>query len=233
LQAMLAAAQLISSGVVNDAVVLGIELNNRFSISGFAAMQLLTPSTPKPLGTGRDGIALGEAVAVLHLSAVPARWRMCGGNSTVDGRDPTGAIPLAVAQLCAQALVASGLESADIDLIKLQAAGSPISDANELAGLAQVFDPLPALVTLKSAIGHTLGASGAAEIALLTACLENDIWPRLGYTLDSSLPACFSVSSPASVRYLLAEILGFGGGYAAVIMEDTSAPPHSASRHKA
>ena len=77
LQAMLAAQQLIGAGYANDAVVLGVELYNRFSISGFAAMQLLTPGKPKPLGAGRDGIVLGEAVSALHLSSQPARWRLC------------------------------------------------------------------------------------------------------------------------------------------------------------
>jgi 3-oxoacyl-[acyl-carrier-protein] synthase I len=125
LQAMLAATKLIASGVVNDAVVLGIELHNRFSISGFAALQLLTPTAPKPLGSGRDGIALGEAAAVLHLSSRPARWQMRGGNSIVDGRDPTGTIPLTVAELSRQALAAAGLEPA----------ASPVTSFTSFIGL--------------------------------------------------------------------------------------------------
>ncbi|MDO8291671.1 MAG: beta-ketoacyl synthase N-terminal-like domain-containing protein [Gallionella sp.] len=223
LQAILAAYKLIGAGSVKDAVVLGVELTNRFSISGFAAMQLLTPGKPKPLGSGRDGIVLGEAVAALHLSSQPARWRLCGGSNLVDGRDPTGAIPQTVTQMCNQALAASGLAASDIDLIKLQAAGSPVNDVNELTGLAAAFDPLPPLVTLKAAIGHTLGASGAAEIALLMACLEADIWPHADYPHDPGLRAGLARSRPDSVRYILADILGFGGGHAAVILEDTDA----------
>jgi len=223
LQAILAASKLISTGSVKDAVVLGVELFNRFSISGFAAMQLLTPGKPKPFGLGRDGIALGEAVAALHLSSQSARWRVCGGSNLVDGRDPTGAIPQTVTQMCKQALATSGLAASDIDLIKLQAAGSPANDVNELTGLAAAFDPLPPLVTLKAAIGHTLGASGAAEIALLTACLEANIWPHADYQHDPSLCAGLARSKPESVRYILADILGFGGGHAAVILENTCA----------
>ena len=223
LQALLSASKLISSGSVNDAVVLGVELANRYSVSGFAAMQLLTPGTPKPLGLNRDGITLGEAVAVLHLSNRPARWQMCGGSHIVNGRDPTGAIAQTVTQMCVQALAASGLEAGDIDVIKLQAAGSPTNDANELTGLAAAFEALPPLVTLKAAIGHTLGASGAAEIALLTACLEANIWPHSDYPLDPDLPAGLAHIRPNSVRFVLADILGFGGGHSAVILEDTHA----------
>jgi len=223
LQALLSVSKLISSGLVNDAVVLGVELSNRFSISGFAAMQLLTPSKAKPLGLNRDGITLGEAVSVLHLSSQPARWHLCGGGHIVDGRDPTGAIPQTVTQMCEQALAASGLKPFDIDLIKVQAAGSQVNDVNELTGLAAAFESLPPLVTLKAAIGHTLGASGVAEIALLTACLEANIWPQPDYPIDPDLPAGLAYSAPASVRYVLANILGFGGGHTAVILEDTNA----------
>lgn len=186
-------------------------------------MQLLTPGKPKPLGLNRDGIALGEAVSVLHLSSQPARWHLCGGSNIVNGRDPTGAISQTVTQMCEQALAASGLETSDIDLIKLQAAGSPVNDVNELTGLAAAFESLPPLVTLKAAIGHTLGASGAAEIALLTACLEANIWPHPDYPLDPDLRAGLAHARPESVRYVLADILGFGGGHTAVVLEDTNA----------
>ncbi|HEY0664858.1 MAG TPA: beta-ketoacyl synthase N-terminal-like domain-containing protein [Gallionella sp.] len=221
LQALLAAVRLVGSGAADDAVVLGIELPNLFSISGFAAMQLLTPTRPRPLGAERDGIALGQAVAALHLSAQPARWRMRGGSNIVDGRDPTGAIPETVARMCERALADSGLQPSDIGLIKLQAAGSPANDANELEGMAAAFGTMPPLVTLKAALGHTLGASGAAEIALLTACLESGVWPRADYAHDPALRHQLASARPAAVRYVLADILGFGGGHAAVVIEDT------------
>ena len=230
LQALLSASSFISSGMTNDAVVLGVELANHYSVSGFAAMQLLTSSQPKPLGLDRDGIALGEAVSVLHLSSQPARWRLCGGSNIVDSRDPTGAIAQTVSNMCAQALAASGLQAPDIDLIKLQAAGSPLNDLKELTGLAVAFATLPTLVTLKAAIGHTLGASGAAEIALLTACLEANIWPRPDCLPDTGLGAGLAQPEIESVRYVLANILGFGGGHAAVILEDTNARLNARSR---
>lgn len=225
LQSIIAAQKLIGAGSVDDAVVLGVELSNRFSISGFAAMQLLTPDKPRPLGSGRDGIALGEAVAAIRLSSEPARWRLCGGSNLVDGRDPTGAIPQTVTEMCRQALAASNLAASDIGLIKLQAAGSQANDANELTGLAAAFGTLPPLVTLKAAIGHTLGASGAAEIALLMACLEAGVWPRPDYPRDPGLCAGLAHAVQEPVRHVLADILGFGGGHAAVVLEDTCARP--------
>ncbi len=223
LNALLSAAAMVRSGEAAHALVLGVELSNRLTVAGFGAMQLLSPDAARPFGADRNGLVLGEAVAALHLSATPARWRLAGGASIVDGRDPAGAVPGAVVAMCEQALAQSGLRAADIDLLKPQAAGSPASDAVEAAALKQVFDPLPPLVSLKPDIGHTLGAAGAAEIALLLGCLESGAWPATDYALDDTLQLALSPQPPARVRRLLAAIIGFGGGHAAVVLEDGAA----------
>ena len=145
------------------------------------------------------------------------------GSPDVDASDPAGAVSSAVATMCRQALARSGLKAGDIDLVKLQAAGSPHNDATELAGLRLAFERLPALVSLKGWIGHTLGAAGAAEIALLLACIEADVWPAPNYPLDRTLEAGLADSAPPRLRHLLASILGFGGGHAAVVLGDTGA----------
>jgi 3-oxoacyl-[acyl-carrier-protein] synthase-1 len=220
LNAVRGAAALIRAGDVDHALVLGVELGNRLTVAGFAAMQLLAARQAQPLGAARDGLVLGEAVAALHLSRRSARWRLAGEANVVDGRDAAGAVPSAIVAMCRQALAASGLEPADIGLVKLQAAGSPTSDAVELAALREVFDPLPPLVSLKAHIGHTLGASGAAEIALLARCLETGEWPACDDAPDPSLRVALAARAPRDARYVLASILGFGGGHAAVVLED-------------
>lgn len=217
--ALLSAATLIGRGEARDALVLGIELPNRLTLAGFGSMQLLSPTASRPLGAGRDGLVLGEAVAALHLSCTPSRWRVAGGSNVVDGSDPAGAVQGAVVAMCRQALARSGLQPGDIDLVKLQAAGSGANDATEAAALHEVFTPLPALVSLKATLGHTLGASGAAEIALLTACLETGAWPA-ACAPDPALRAGLATQPPARVRHVLATILGFGGGHTAVVLED-------------
>jgi 3-oxoacyl-[acyl-carrier-protein] synthase I len=226
--AMLNAAALIGAGDADDALVLGIDLANRLTVGGFGSMQLLSGSGPRPLGAGRDGLVLGEAVAALHLSRRPARWRLRGGANVVDSTDPAGAVAGAVAEMARQALAHSGVAPNEIDLIKLQAAGSPNNDATELAGLRQTFGVLPPVLSLKALLGHTLGAAGAAEIALLTACLEADHWPQPAHALDPLLEAPWASAAPPRLHHVLACILGFGGGHAAVVLEDTAARPTSA-----
>ena len=223
LNALLSARTLIRHGHADHALVLGMELRNRVTLGGFGGMQLLSATRARPFGKGRDGVVLGEAVAALYLSAAPSRWRIAGGANVVDGQDPAGAVPSAIVAMCQQTLADSGLSPADIALVKPQAAGSPSNDAIEVRALRAVFPTLPALVSFKGAIGHTLGASGAAELGLLMACLETGTWPRTDYPHDERLNARFATSAPAHARHVLASIIGFGGGHTAVVLEDRAA----------
>lgn len=223
LNAVLSARTLIRQGHTDHALVLGMELRNRVTVGGFGGMQLLSASGALPFGQARNGLVLGEAVAALHLSSTPSRWRLAGGANVVDGRDPAGTVRTAVIAMCREALASSGLQASDIALIKPQAAGGVVSDATEAQALREVFDPLPPLVSLKSVIGHTLGASGAAELALLTACLEAAVWPRIDYAQDTSLNAALAPQAPQPARHVLVNILGFGGGHTAVVLEDCEA----------
>ena len=223
LNALLSARALLRHGRAAHALVLGLELSNRVTVAGFGAMQLLSATRALPFGAERDGVVLGEAVAALYLSTAPSRWRLAGGANVVDGSDPAGIVPSAVAAMCQRALADSGVSARDIALIKPQAAGSPTNDATEARALSEAFTPLPALLTLKAAIGHTLGAAGVAELALLIGCLETGIWPRYDYPQDPRLNATLREAPLAHVRHVLACILGFGGGHTAVVLEDRAA----------
>jgi len=220
LNAVLAACDLIRSGEADEALVIGAELGNRFTVAGFGAMQLLSPDGARPFGAGRNGLVLGEAVAALRLNSRSARWLIAGGSNVVDGRNPSGTEASAVIAMCREALAQSGLEPRDIDLIKVQAAGSPVNDAIEAEALKELFDPLPPLVSFKSLLGHTLGASGAAELALLLACIETGAWPSLGYEIDGELGIALSTQAPARLRNILLSVVGFGGGHASLVLED-------------
>lgn len=223
LNALISAKAMIEAKLCEHALVLGLELGNRFTSAGFSGMQLLAHDLPRPLDATRDGLVLGEAVAALYLGKQASRWRVLGGANRVNGENPVGADQRVVAQIIAQTLDECGLTPAEVDLVKLQAAGSPQNDAEEIAGLHHIFSSLPPLVTFKTVLGHTLGASGAAELALLMACLESDVWPAPNpQTIDPQLDAQCRAVLPKPPAKILANILGFGGGHSCVLIEDTT-----------
>jgi 3-oxoacyl-[acyl-carrier-protein] synthase-1 len=222
LNALIAAQALLRSGTVGEALVLGIELDNRLTPGGFAALQLLSRTGARHFGAARDGLVLGESVAAVRLAARDeAAWRLRGGANVVDGSNPTGASASALAAMYARVLAAAVWRAGEVDLVKVQASGSPGNDAVEAQALCAAFAPLPTLVSLKSVIGHTMGASGAAEIALLTACLDQGAWPSPIDQTDPGLGVALATAVPPAARRVLATILGFGGSHATVALERT------------
>lgn len=222
-QALLSAQRCVAAGECEEALVLGLELPNRYTVAGLASMQLLAPERAQPCGPQRAGLVAGEAVAALHLGAAPARWRIEGGACVVGGSNPAGLEPQALARALDLALTRSGLHARDIGLVKVHAAGNGANDALEAALLGERLDSSAPWITLKPSLGHTLGAAGAAEFALLAACQEADVWPRLHYLPESALAPRLGQAPAAAVKHLLLLFAGFGGGHSALVATDQEA----------
>lgn len=223
LNAVLAAQDALLAGSIDEALIIGLELENQLTLAGFAGMQLLSTQACQPFAAGRSGLVLGEAVAALRLSRQPGRWRIAGGAQVIDSSQASGASIHAYQAMLAQTLAQAQLDARQVDLIKVQAAGSVANDAIEAQALQGFFADLPPLVSIKPLIGHTLGASGAAEIALLLAMLEQRQWPDAGVAADPALGVSLAGQPPDRLRYMLACILGFGGSHTCIALEDTNA----------
>jgi 3-oxoacyl-[acyl-carrier-protein] synthase-1 len=224
--ALLAAHTLLRAGRHRAALVVGIELANRTTAAGFKAMQLLG-SSARPFDGARDGLVLGEAIGAVVLSTTPhsGHVRLLGGANAIDTTSPAGADPSgqSLAQLIRCALDRAGIGATDIGLIKAQAAGSPINDAAEAQALADVFRPLPRVTSVKGYFGHLLGACGCAELALLLGCWREGFTPSTAgcHVSDPTLPLAPLTQEWVGVpRYALLNYLGFGGGQAALVVEN-------------
>lgn len=224
LSALDAARTLIAAGLIDDALVVGIELDNRSTLAGFASLQLLSPTAGRPFDAHRDGLVLGEAVAAVYLSAEPAPWRIAGLACGLDAHSATGPAPdgARIARVAVDALQQAKIPASAIGLVKLQAAGSPGTDLAEGRALCQVFQaPLPPLLSLKPFLGHTLGASGIAELVALLACLDAGRIPATpGFAaIDPEIglaPTCEPRVTP--VDQALLQWIGFGGGLASLVI---------------
>ena len=216
------AVDMIAAGRCDHALVLGVELSNRLSREGFAALGLLSAGAARPCDRQRDGLVLGEAFAALLVSR-SGPWRIAANASAID---PAGlAAPAPNEQVMAKAmrtaLADARWRAGDVDLVKLQAGGSPTGDLAEARALRAVLGHLPRHVSLKGAIGHTLGASGPAELALLIAALARGrVPPTEGFAQsDPELGLTPSGGDAGGVRRVLFNLAGFGGSVASVALE--------------
>jgi len=225
--ALLLAHALLAGNRCDSALVVGVEFANLITAAGFHAMQLLGTAA-RPFDRARDGLVLGEAVAAVVLTAqFPAArsaMRLLGGANRIDTASPAGADAsgVAMADLMRRALACSGVPANDIALVKAQAAGSPGNDAAEARALKLVFEAVPPVTSIKAYIGHVLGASGCAELALLSGCWRAGFTPATaGYTTPDPVLALQPLH-PAPLagvpRHALLNYVGFGGGQAALVV---------------
>ena len=223
LSALDLAAGLIAAGKFRDVLVLGVELVNRLTVAGFAGLELLSASRARPCDRERDGLVLGEALGAVLVSAERGRWRVAGLGCEMDAASLTGPAPdgAVIADAMRAALATARWASAEVELIKLQAGGGPLADLAEARAIRQVFAAPPRAVSLKGAIGHTLGASGPAEMALLLRSLERGCVPETwGFAApDEALGFAPSGGGQAQVSRVLFNLSGFGGNVMSLALE--------------
>ena len=176
-KAFAAARRLIELGVVDAAVVGGVDGRCRFAMNGFHALGALAQGRCRPLAEDRDGINLGEAVALFTLERAdmaPAspgvvRVMLAGCGESSDAHHATAPDPEGRGAEAAMraALADAGLEPADIAYLNLHGTGTQANDAMELKAVRRVFgEDFTAFESTKDLTGHCLGAAGAIEAAL-------------------------------------------------------------------
>lgn len=225
--ALLCAARAIAAGRLEQALVIGVELANYTTLAGFAGMQLLASGPMRPFDRRRDGLVLGEGCGALLLRAgkddAPLQFR--GGASRCDtfsisASNPDGS---AIAAVMADALADARLSASELIAIKGHGTASPLNDDGEAAGLVRMFGARrPPLFLLKALLGHTLGACGAMETALLAMALQAGILPGSAgcEQPDPALgQAPQQTPQPARPGSYLLNFFGFGGNNCALVVD--------------
>ena len=177
-KAFAAARRLIETGVVDAVITGGVDGRCRFAMNGFHALGALAAAECRPLSPDRDGINLGEGVALFTLERGRSGVALAGVGETSDAYHPTAPDPSGAGAERAMrlAMAAAGWTAADVDYVNLHGTGTVANDAMELKACAAVFGTpeiggdlsaaRPLLESTKALTGHCLGAAGAVEAAL-------------------------------------------------------------------
>ena len=221
--ALLGATRALGAGRHRHALVVGAELANKTTLTGFSGLQLLADRA-QPFAAERSGIVLGEGIGAVLLSTElrDGEYLLRGGANNCDSYSVTTADPegASVATVLRQALEATATR--EVQGIRAHGTASGTGDMAEAAGLRQVFSAVPPLSTLKPYLGHTLGACGVNELVLYQGALQRGYLPALEDvgTPDPELgvQALAKPQPTASGRYLLNH-LGFGGNNTVLVLE--------------
>ena len=219
------ARRMIEAGLIDAAVVGGVDTLCLTTLYGFTSLGLLSTQACRPCDTERDGISIGEAAAFALLERpspslssnddTPAVLLLGIGESSdayhMSSPHPEG---LGARMAMQQALQSAGLAPTDIDYINLHGTATHSNDAAEAKGVIAVFGHDTPCSSTKGATGHTLGAAGAVEAVICALALQNGFIPgglntretdpllKLNYQLENCNQALARIMSNS---------FGFGG----------------------
>ena len=219
------AERLIRAGLIDAAVVGGVDSLCLTTLYGFNALELLSGTICRPWDASRNGLSIGEAAAFALLErdcAAPQGWLLGVGESN-DGYHMSTPHPEGAGAIAAMraALADAGLQPADIDYINLHGTATPSNDAAEDRAVASVFGTDTPCSSTKGATGHTLGAAGGVEAAIALLSIRHGLMPG-GVNTEQIDPALrlnyLRANRAAPVRRVLSNSFGFGGSNASLVV---------------
>jgi 3-oxoacyl-[acyl-carrier-protein] synthase II len=184
--------RLIERGAVDGCVVGGSEAGaTPLGIAAFAAMGATSKlGISRPFDRLRDGFVIGEGAGVLVLESAasaaergaPVLGRMTGYGATADAYHLTAPDPDGdgAARAIAAALRDAGIEPGEVAYVNAHGTSTELNDRSETEALKRAFGERAGSIpvsSLKSSIGHLLGAAGAVEAVATVQALDRAIAP--------------------------------------------------------
>ncbi len=222
------AQRAITAGVIDAAVVGGVDSLCLTTLYGFHSLQLVSSGPCRPFDVTRDGISIGEAAAFALLERPTANADeegvlLLGTGESSDAYHMSSPPPdgRGAAAAMRQALTAAGLGAADIDYINLHGTATPSNDAAEAIAVGAVLGAAVPASSTKGATGHALGAAGALEAVICALALRHGFMPGGVNTaaVDAALPVSYLLGNrDARLRCVMSNSFGFGGSNCSLVL---------------
>ena len=211
-------------------------------VGGFNAMKALSTrndapeKASRPFEKNRDGFVMGEGGATLILEELEfAKARgakiyaeIAGIGMTADAHHITEPAPEGegVAEAMRIAIKDAGMTPNDIDCVNAHGTSTYYNDKNETAAIKNVFGKhaydIP-VHSIKSMLGHLLGAAGAVEsIASVLTINKGIVPPTINYeTPDEGLDLNYvpNKAIKKDISTVMCDNSGFGGHNTALVFK--------------
>ena len=222
------AQRMIELGLIDAAVVGGVDSLCLTTLYGFHSLQLTSSYPCRPFDVNRDGISIGEAAAFALLERPSDRddanaIALLGVGESSDGYHLSAPHPVGLgARLAMQAaLAAAGSGAEDVDYINLHGTGTRSNDSAESLAVEGLFGAAVPCSSTKGATGHTLGAAGALEAVICAIALRHDLLPGGANTTDVDPGLHVGYVTGSQTRRLtrvLSNSFGFGGSNCSLVL---------------
>lgn len=180
--------------------------------------------SPKPYDKNRDGLVLGEGAGTLILESLESALErgatiyaeVVGFATNSDGKHITNPDDARMAKVMQLALKDAGIEADDIGYVNSHGTATIQGDRAESLAMEKVFGQRVPVSTLKSYMGHTLGACGALEAWMSIEMMRSN-WFAPTINLQEPDPDCGQLDYIQSegreiqCQYIMSNNFAFGG----------------------
>jgi 3-oxoacyl-[acyl-carrier-protein] synthase II len=228
---------LLRDGKADVMLAGGADAFSRITYAGFSRLGAIAPERCQPFDRNRKGMIPGEGAGVLVLEPLErARSRgarvyaeVAGYGLSCDAHHMTAAHPAAdgAARAMEKALADAGIGAADVSYISAHGTGTPTNDRLEILAVQRVFGEATRtpMSSIKSMIGHTMGAASAIEAAVCSLAVSTGrIPPTMNLEEpDGDLDYVPNQAREHDVRVAMNNAYAFGGNNASVIFQRSAA----------
>ena len=222
------ARRMIEAGLIDAAVVGGVDSLCLTTLYGFHSLQLTSVAPCRPFDVARDGISISEAAAFVLLERLPASLD-ADAVTLLGVGESSDALPHVLATSGRPGCARGDARGAgfcrpgpgDIDYINLHGTGTPSNDSAEGHAVEAVFGATTPCSSTKGATGHTLGAAGALEAVICALALRHAFMPGGMNTTQDRYRAAGSYlrrNVARRVSRVLSNSFGFGGTNCSLVL---------------
>jgi 3-oxoacyl-[acyl-carrier-protein] synthase II len=220
----------VAMGDADFALCGGADAMCRMTFIGFYRLGAVDPEACRPFDVDRKGILTGEGAGLLLLEPLDAALargariyaEVLGYGLNCDAYHQVAPDQGSVARCMGIALDDAGLRPSDVDLISAHGTGTKANDRTECGAIREVFGAVPPrTVSMKSMLGHTMGAASAlAAAGCVLAIAHGFIPPTINHRATD--PECGVDCVPnraveADLLVVQNNALAFGGNNSVVL----------------
>ena len=224
------AERFIRLGLIDAAVVGGVDSLCHTTLYGFNSLQLVAPDVCRPFDVARRGLSIGEAggfALVEKGDSSRGGLHLLGYGETSDAHHMSTPHPEGdgARRAMQEALDRAGLAPAEIDYVNLHGTATPANDRAEDHAVHNVFGSEVACSSTKGFTGHTLGAAGITEAAIALLSIEHTFIPGSPTTknVDPETRCAIVLEGRyGRVTRVMSNSFGFGGSNCALLFGGTA-----------
>jgi len=221
----------IRTGEAEYALCGGADAMCRKTFTGFYRLGTIAPEKCQPFDVNRKGILTGEGAGVLLIESLKsARSRgarihaeVLGYGLTCDAYHQVAPKASSVSHCIELALEDASIRPSEVDLISAHGTGTRANDVTECAAIRDIFgsEP-PRVVSVKSMIGHTMGAASALGAIACSLAIEGGFIPptinHVSTDPDCDVDCVPNQAITADLQIVQNNGLAFGGNNAVVML---------------